>query len=87
MKRSYNSLKLRALSAFESRDWLSPRTWARITRFKPVRAAYSYLKRLYRWKLLERAFDSRGLLVYRLSVRGASRLDWLRKKDAHADWL
>ena len=78
MNGNYNVLKLRALTAFESHGWLSPPSWAVVARFTPARAAYSYLKRLYRWQLLERGFDQRGLLYYRLSERGANRLAWLR---------
>jgi hypothetical protein len=78
----YNSLKLRALSAFENRGWLSPRTWAALAKFNPVRAAYSYLRRLYIWKLLDRAVDECGLLLYRMNSRGSERLNWLRSNAA-----
>jgi len=76
----YNSLKLRALAVFEDRGWLSPPAWAVLAGFYPVRASYSYLKRLHRWKLVERSLDRRGLLLYRLSSRGAARLAWLREQ-------
>jgi hypothetical protein len=76
----YNSLKWRALSVFENRGWLSPPAWAVLAGFYPVRASYSYLKRLFTWKLLERSLDRRGLLLYRLSPRGADRLAWLRRQ-------
>ena len=79
MSAKYNLLKLRALSAFENRGWLSPQTWAELTGFHPVRAAYSYLKRLHTWKLLDRTLDERGFLLYRLSPRGGDRLKWLRR--------
>jgi hypothetical protein len=79
MHGKYNSLKLRALSVFQNRGWLSPPAWAVLARFYPIRASYSYLKRLHRWKLLERSLDRRGLLLYRLSQRGALRLSWLRQ--------
>jgi len=79
MLRKYNLLKSRALAAFEDRGWLSPPAWAVLTGFYPVRASYSYLKRLFKWKLLERSLDRRGLLLYRLSSRGATRLAWLRR--------
>jgi hypothetical protein len=82
MNAKYNALKLRALTAFENRDWLSPRSWAVAAGFTPARAAYSYLNRLYRWQLLERGFDQSGLSYYRLSERGADRLEWLRGKFA-----
>lgn len=78
--RKFNSLKLRALASFENHDWLSPPAWAVLTGVYPVRAGYTYLKRLHRWKLLERALDRRGLLLYRLSPRGRERLNWLRNQ-------
>ena len=42
MPRKYNLLKIRALTVFENRGWLSPPAWAVLTSFYPVRAAYSY---------------------------------------------
>ncbi|MGH9253500.1 MAG: hypothetical protein ACRD3C_02905 [Vicinamibacterales bacterium] len=80
MPGKYNLLKLRALTVFENRGWLSPPAWAVLASFYPVRAAYSYLLRLHRWKLLDRTLDRRGLLLYRLSQRGVDRLDWLRRR-------
>lgn len=76
----YNSLKARALATFENRGWLSPPAWAVLVKFYPVRASYTYLKRLHRWQLVERMLDRRGLLLYRLSPRGAKRLEWLRRQ-------
>ena len=81
MRGKYNLLKLRALTTFENRGWLYPRTWATLAQFTPVRAAYSYLSRLHDFKLLERARDENGLLIYRLSRRGAARLHWLRRTN------
>jgi len=80
MRRKYNSLKRHALAVFEHRGWLSPAAWAVLAKVYPVRSAYSYLKHLHRWKLLDRALDRRGLLLYRLSARGAERLAWLRRQ-------
>lgn len=80
MRREYNALKTHALAVFECRGWLSPPAWAALAKVYPVRSAYSYLKHLYRWKLLERAIDDRGLLLYRLSSRGSERLAWLRRR-------
>ncbi|MGH9475074.1 MAG: hypothetical protein ACRD1C_01950 [Terriglobales bacterium] len=81
MKRGYNELKLEALGTFEGRGWLSPPAWAVLARVYPVRAAYSYLKQcLWRWKLLERRLDARGLILYRLSKKGGERLAWLREQ-------
>lgn len=79
MKRAYNEMKLRALAAFEEQGWLSPPEWAVLTGYYPVRAAYTYLKRLWYWKLLERRLDRRGLLLYHISDRGLARLLWLQK--------
>ena len=81
MTGAYNSLKLRALAAFEDRGWLSPPAWAVLTGYYPVRSSYSYLKHLWHWKLLDRSLDRRGLLLYRLNRRGAERLAWLRAGD------
>ncbi len=78
MKRGYNQMKLRALAAFEGRGWLSPPDWAVLAGYYPVRAAYTYVKRLWAWKLLDRTLDRRGLLLYRISERGQARLLWLR---------
>ena len=82
MRGIYNSLKILALAEFEDRGWLSPPAWAVLAHFFPIRASYTYLRRLYRWKLLDRMRDSRGLLLYRLSERGAQRLKWLRRQTA-----
>jgi hypothetical protein len=82
MERKYNSLKRRALTVFEDRGWLSPPAWAVLAGFYPIRASYTYLKRLHRWKLVERALDRRGLLLYRLNQRGRARLAWLRRPKA-----
>ena len=81
MSQKYNLLKTRALGTFENRGWLSPPAWAALATFHPVRAAYSYLKRLHGWKLLDRTLDSEGYLLYRLSRRGAERLEWLRRTN------
>lgn len=75
----YNSLKRRALAAFEGRGWLRPSRWALLARFCPSRAAYSYLRRLYTFGLLNRRRDRAGRLVYRLSDRGRRRLVWLER--------
>jgi hypothetical protein len=88
MSRKYNLLKVRALTIFENRGWLSPPVWAVLASFYPVRASYSYLRRLHRWKLLDRTLDRRGLLLYRLSRRGADRLEWLRRNaEQKGGWM
>jgi hypothetical protein len=72
-------LLARALTTFEAHGWLSPPAWAFLAGYYPVRAAYTYIKRLWSWKLLERRLDRRGLLLYRISERGQARLAWLRQ--------
>ncbi len=74
----YNKLKLRTLSTFENRGWLSPPAFAVIAKFYPIRSAYSYLRRLHRYQLLDRALDARGLLLYRLTDKGRRRIVWIR---------
>jgi hypothetical protein len=76
--RGYNELKRRALAVFAGRAWLNVPAWSVLAQVYPTRAAYSYLWRLHRWGLLERRRDARGLVLYRLSARGAARLSWLR---------
>ncbi len=74
----YNKLKKRALAIFERHGgWLIPPDWAVLAGFYPTRAAYSYLKRLHQFGLLERGTGSRDRLVYRLSPKGKERLLWL----------
>jgi hypothetical protein len=85
MDRKRNSLKRRALVVFEQGGWLSPRAWATLAGFAPIRAAYSCLKRLHYWQLLDRAKDGRGLLLYRLNAKGRQRLMWLRHRAAAAE--
>lgn len=76
---AFNSLKLRALSAFENRGWMNPSAWAVLVGFYPIRASYTYLLHLHSQGLLRRGRDARGLLLYRLSGRGVERLAWLRE--------
>jgi len=76
----FNERKRQALAIFAQRGWLNPPAWAALAAFYPVRAAYSYLVRLHRWGLLERRQDLRGLLLYRLSERGQTRLAWLNRR-------
>lgn len=75
----YNKLKKHALEIFARHGgWITPREWAGLVGFSPVRAAYSYLLRLHRFGLLHRGASGR-LIVYQLSVRGRRRLDWLKQ--------
>jgi hypothetical protein len=81
MKRGFNELKLKALATFDGRGWISPPAWAVLASYYPVRAAYTYIRRhLWRWKLVDRSLDRRGLLLYRLSQKGQERLAWLRQR-------
>lgn len=83
MKHRYNEMKLRALAAFEDRAWLSPVAWAVLTGYFPTRTSYTYIRRhLWQWELVERSLDPRGLLLYRLTKKGAARLAWLRRRNA-----
>jgi hypothetical protein len=75
----YNKLKEHALRVFECHGgWIGPTEWAVLAGFYPIRSAYSYLLRLHRFGLLERYQTGWGI-VYRLSERGANRLQWLTK--------
>jgi DNA-binding IclR family transcriptional regulator len=78
----YNKLKLRALTAFSvaNGEWLSPSKVAERLDFVPRRSVWTYLKRLWRFGLLERRFSGRGTLQYRISDGGAARLRWLRSQ-------
>jgi hypothetical protein len=75
----YNTLKLRTLSVLENRGWTSVRTVCALTGFRPLRACYTYLLRLSRWRLLSRSYRGPGTLVYLISRRGRERLAWLRR--------
>lgn len=79
MKHERNELKRKALAIFENRGWLSVPAWAALAGYYPIRGAYTVLKRFYRWKLLKRRLDARGLILYRISDRGRARLAWLRQ--------
>jgi len=80
VNRKFNSLKKRTLQVFDrAGGWLDVQAFAARGGFYPMRAAYSYLRRLWRYGLLDRARDRRGRLVYRLSRRGWERLRWLSR--------
>jgi hypothetical protein len=78
----YNKLKRKILSAFEESAgaWVRPREIAVQTNFQPRRSAWTYLKRLRRFGLLERRFFCKGTLQYRISNAGAARLQCLRTR-------
>jgi DNA-binding IclR family transcriptional regulator len=74
----YNQLKLRVLSALASGEWARPVDVARRVDFFPSRSAWTYLKRLSSFGLLERQTFGKGTLHYRISEGGLQRLRWLR---------
>jgi hypothetical protein len=75
----YNKLKIRTLNvfAFAPGAWFKPGEVAERLDFVPQRAMWTYLKRLWRFGLLERRFTGTGTLKYKLSETGAARLSWL----------
>lgn len=75
----YNKLKIRTLKvfAFAPGAWFRPGEVANRLDFVPRRAAWTYLKRLWRFGLLERQKSGNGTLKYKLTKRGAARLRWL----------
>jgi hypothetical protein len=78
----YNELKLKVLSLFAATqsEWLGPKEAAEKLDFFPARSAWTYLKRLWSFGLLERRSRGRGTLGYRISELGRSRLRWLRSQ-------
>jgi len=77
-KRSFNDLKRETLALFEaSPEGLQPQAYARQIGKVPARAAYSYLKRAWRYGLLLRRERP---VCYRISQRGRERLAWLRRQ-------
>lgn len=68
----YNELELQVLSFFASTqgEWLAPDEPAQRLDFIPARAAWTYLKRLWTFGLLERRSRGRGTLEYRISEAG-----------------
>jgi hypothetical protein len=78
----YNKLKIRALEvfAFAPGAWFTPKEVADRLDFVPRRAAWTYLKRLWRFGLLERRSLGLGSLKYRISERGKGRLRWLHSR-------
>jgi DNA-binding IclR family transcriptional regulator len=78
----YNSLKLQALSVFAraNGEWLRPSLVAERLDFLPRRSAWTYLKRLWRFGLLEKRSFGKGTLQYKISDEGTARLKWLRSQ-------
>jgi hypothetical protein len=74
----FNLLKKRTLEIFaRHRGWLDVPNYAVGVGYYPIRGAYSYLARLWRWGLLRRSRDARGRVVYRICAKGINRLAWL----------
>ena len=78
----YNELKLQVLALFASThgEWLGPNEAAEKLDLFPARSAWTYLKRLWGFGLLERRSRGRGTLEYRISELGRTRLRWLRSR-------
>lgn len=78
----YNELKLQVLTLFDATqgEWLGPNEAAEKLDFFPARSAWTYLKRLWSFGLLERRSRGRGTLEYRINDLGRSRLRWLRSQ-------
>lgn len=75
----HNERKLETLRIFQTMypDWVRPEAYAWKIGKLPARAAYSYLRNLWHWGLLER----HGRPVrYRISPRGRERLAWLQNE-------
>jgi hypothetical protein len=77
----YNRRKKQTLQIFHECGWLNPPAFAMLAGMRPIRGVYSYLRRLHDWGLLERARSPRGLILYRLSPKGVSRLAWLTRSQ------
>jgi hypothetical protein len=78
----YNKLKIRTLRvfAFAPGAWFKPGEVAERLDFVPRRGAWTYLKRLWKFGLLERQASGKGTLKYKLSEGGSARFRWLQKK-------
>ena len=78
----YNELKQDVLSIFITVDgeWIAASEAAKRLNFAQARSAWTYLKRLWSFRLLERRSRGRGTLEYRITDLGRSRLRWLRSQ-------
>lgn len=70
------------VSAFASGAWFRHSEVAERLNFVPRRATWTYLKRLWRFGLLERHTSGAGTLKYKLSKAGATRLRWLGSNES-----
>jgi hypothetical protein len=80
----YNKLKIRTLNVFAiaPEAWFTPGEVAAQLDFVPRRSAWTYLKRLWRFGLLERRSTGTGTLKYKLSEAGAVRHRWLHSQKS-----
>jgi hypothetical protein len=81
MGRGYNGMKRHVLHVYVRSGWLTVPELAAAARSWPVRRMYTVLLRYWRWGLLDRRLNRRGLIEYRISDRGQTRLAWLTKPD------
>jgi hypothetical protein len=76
----YNKLKRETLTVFAEANWLRPDEVAEDLNFFPQRSVWTYLKRLWRFGLLDRRSRGKGTLEYRINDAGLTRLRWLRSQ-------
>ena len=74
-------MKRYALSIYARAGWVGVPAFAAAAGYWPRRAAYTVLLRFYRWGLLERRLNRRGLIEYSISDRGRARLAWLIEQE------
>jgi DNA-binding IclR family transcriptional regulator len=79
----YNKLKQKTLAVFADKDgdWIRPHEIANSVNFRPRRTAWTYLKRLRRFGLLEERSYGKGTLQYRITRAGTARLEWIRARN------
>ena len=84
--RGYNGRKKHVISKMLGRGWMRPGDVCIETHLWPIRSMYSYLKRLWKMKLLNRRHNGGkgGPLLYKVSKRGQDRLVWLRSEECAA---
>ncbi len=77
---SYNTLKIRVLSALENRAWINPAMISRLSGLRPARSVSTYMEHLRGMRLVLRRRRGHRLVLYSISKRGRERLAWLRRK-------
>lgn len=74
----YNEKKIAVLRALSKNGPMRPPEIAVWTRRYPVRAMYSYMRRLAKWGLVTSGRQhQRGPMVYAITEKGKQRLAWL----------